>query len=362
MLPQISHFARMTQSIVNTAMKQTASVISTPGITALLHGFYAVPGITLLVEVGLVQRWLSGDRVDAAAFCQEHELDYTFIRTWCEYFRLYGYLDLDNDRYTATAHGQTILQRWPQVMLNHAYHPMMADLIPLARREKQYGYGKDVYRNMYFDSKGSGGLGAILSFVQIADYLQAKGHTCLLDLGCGDGTFLVTACKRIPGLRAIGLDQSEISVEEAEKNFARHGLAGRGQFVQGDISTPAQAFSNPALRQAEVATIMQILQEITGESTEPVLEFLASFRRHLPGVALAVTEFYRLSLDEMRAYVPAGVAESALHHDLSDQNLLPREQWLALYQQAGFRVVDSIVHLQAPSVPPVIETLVLRAD
>lgn len=343
-------------------MKQTATVIPTPGITALLHGFYAVPGITLLAEIGLVRRWLSGEPVDVAAFCGENDLDHELIQTWCEYFRLYGYLELDNDCYTATPGGRTILQRWPQVMLNYAYHPMMGDLIPLARREKQYGYGKDVYRNMYFDAKGAGGLGAILSFVQIADYLQAKGHTCLLDLGCGDGTFLVTACKRIPGLRALGLDQSEIAVAEAEKNFAQHGLAGRGQFVQGDISAPDEAFSNPVLRQAEVATIMQIFQEITGVSTEPVLAFLASFRRHLPGVALAVTEFYRLSHDEMRAYVPAGVAESALHHDLSDQNLLRRDQWLALYEQAGFRVVDSIVHLQASSVSPVIETLVLRAD
>ena len=343
-------------------MKQTTSVIPTPGITALLHGFYAVPGITLLAEIGLIQRWLSGDRVDVAAFCLEHELDYTFIRTWCEYFRLYGYLDLDDDRYAATAHGQTILHRWPQVMLNCAYHPLTADLVPLARREKQYGYGKDVYRNMYFDAKGSGSMGAILSFPQIADYMQAQGHTCLLDLGCGDGTFLTTACKRIPGLRAIGLDQSDIALAEAEKNFARNGLAGRGQFIQGDIATPDQAFSNPVLRQAQVATVMQILQEITWESTEPVLEFLASFRRHLPDVALAVTEFYQLTPEEMRVYLPAGVAESALHHDLSNQRLLRREHWLALYEQAGFRVVDSIAHLQAPSVLPVIETLVLRAN
>lgn len=351
----------MTQSMAETAMKQTSSVIPTPGITALLHGFYAVPGLTLLAEVGLVARWTAGQPVDVDAFCHEGGLDATFIRTWCEYFRLYGYLELVDGKHAATAHGMTILMRWPQVMLNYAYHPLTADLIPLARREKQYGYGKDVYRNMYFDSKGSGGLGAMLSFIQISDYLLAKGHTCLLDIGCGDGTFLATACKRAPNLRAIGLDQSEIAIAEASKSFGRQGLSDRGRFFQGDIMDPDQAFSHPALKQAEVATIMQILQEITGTSTEPVKSFLASFKRHLPGVALAVTEFYRLTFEEMHPYVPAGVAESALHHDLSDQNLLRREQWLELYEQAGFRVVDTIVHLQAPSSPPVIETMVLRA-
>ena len=353
----------MTLSLTEIAIQQTANVIPTPGITALLHGFYAVPGITFLAEVGLVAEWLSGKPVDVPAFCREHGLDSDLVRTWCEYFRLYGYLEQagGDGSYAATQNGSTILVRWPQAMLNYAYHPMMGDLIALARGEKQYGYGKDVYRNMYFDAKGAGGLGAMLSFGQIADYLEDKGHTCLLDLGCGDGTFLVTACKRIPGLRALGLDQSEIAVAEAEKNFARHGLAGRGQFVQGDIMTPDEAFANPLLQQAQVATIMQILQEITGESTEPVERFLASFRRHLPGVALAVTEFYRLTPEELKGYLATGVAESALHHDLSDQNLLRRDQWLALYEQAGFRVADSIMHLQAPGFPPVIETLVLRS-
>lgn len=352
----------MTQPIAEAALKQTSNVIATPGITALLHGFYAVPGLTLLAEVGLIREWLSKGPVDVEAFCREHQLDGNFVRTWCEYFRLYGYLALENGSYVVTDAGRTIMPRWPQVMLNYAYYPLMGDVVALAQGTKQYGYGKEVYRNMYFDAKGSGGLGAMLSFLQITDYLQAKNHKCILDLGCGDATFLALACQRTPSLRALGLDQSEIAVAESEKNFANHGLAGRGQFFQGDILAPDQALSNPALRQAEVATIMQILQELTGESTEPVLAFLASFRTHLPGVALAVTEFYRLTLEEMRAYVPAGVAESALHHDLSDQKLLRRQEWLALYEKAGFRVVDSIVHLQAPGAPPVIETLVLRAE
>lgn len=346
---------------LDAALKQMSGLVPTPGITSVMHGFYAVPGISLLAELGLVERWLTGDRVQIAGFCEERGLDSDFVQTWCDYFRLYGYLTEVDGLVGATPSGFEVLFRWPQIMLNYAYAPLCADLVGLARREKRYGYGKDVYRNMYFDAKGSGGLGSMLSFVQISDHLKSKGCKCLLDLGCGDGTFLSIACANIPGLLAVGIDQSEISVASAVANFARRGLEGRGQFYQGDLLNPGGVFENPVMREVEVATIMQILQELTGESTAPVLEFLRQFKTHLPGALLAVTEFYRISHEEMKAYVPIGVAESALHHDLSDQNLLPREQWLSLYEQAGFRVVDTLVHVQVPSFPPVIETIFLKA-
>lgn len=348
------------QPIVEAGLKFTQSLVNTPGITSLLHGFYAVPGLTLLADIGIVEQLTAGKPVQLDSYCKENDLDFEFVKTWCDYFTLYEYLKEEGGSYSTTQQGLMVMMRWPQVMLNYAYHPLLAELGALARKQKTYGYGKDVYRSMYFDAKGAGGLGARMSFPDISDYLSQKKHSCILDLGCGDGTFLATACKQNPGLKAVGIDQSQIAVDEARANFERHGLGGRGTFLQGDIMAPKEVFSDPACRDVEVATIMQILQEITDNGVEPVLHFLNEFKTHLPGTALAVTEFYRLDIDDMKAYLTLGVAESAIHHDLSDQNLLRREHWLSLYEQAGFRLVDSIVHVQAPSRPPVIETLVIK--
>ncbi len=353
-------YAVAMQAQMEAILKSSHELIKTPGMSAVMHGFYAVPGLIMCVEIGLIGEWLQQKDVEVKGFCEERGLDYEFVQSWCDYFELYGYLTQEEGRARATPVGMGIMQRWPQIMLNYSYASLNANVVPLARKEKSYGYGKEVYRDMYFDSKGAGGLGAIMSFGQIAGYLQSKNHKCLLDIGCGDGTFLVTACKMFPGLTAVGVDQSEVSLANSEKNFASNDMASRGRFFQGDIMDPDTIFANPAMNEVDIATIMQIFQEITVESTEPVKRFLASFRKHRPGVQLAVAELYRLDVADLKMYQPLGVAENMLHHHLSDQNILRREQWLEIYAEAGFEVVDNIVHVQLPGCPPVVETLVLK--
>jgi demethylspheroidene O-methyltransferase len=59
-------------------------------------------------------------------------------------------------------------------------------------------------------------------------------HRCLLDLGGGDGTFLIEAAAAAPGLKLMLFDLPAVA-EQARQRFAEAGLSGRAAVVGGDF-------------------------------------------------------------------------------------------------------------------------------
>lgn len=332
-------------------------------LSRVIEGFYVVPALVLFGETGVADRWVAGEKFSLPDYCREHRLNPEVMGHMANYLAYVGILQRgDGGVYTPTESGKTILSLWAAVMVQYAYTPMMANIIPLARNEKQYGFGKDVYRDMHFDSRGSGLSGQRGGrFQKIIDYLLREKLRCLLDFGCGDGTFLAIACERIPGLKAVGIDQSTVSLDEARKNFAARGLDGRGVFVEGDLMRPGEIVAWDALREVDVASVWFILHELTYHSVEPAAEFLLQYKKHFAGVKLAVAEIYRLPDADLHRYDDRGMPEITLFHDLSRQKLLPREEWLRLYERVGLRVVDSVPLLERPNAQPAMEALILEA-
>lgn len=56
----------------------------------------------------------------------------------------------------------------------------------------------------------------------------------ILDLGTGTGCILLTLLAELPNARGLGIDISPLAVATAEKNAARHGLAGRARLEVRD--------------------------------------------------------------------------------------------------------------------------------
>lgn len=341
-----------------------AAAVSTPAppfdLSQILQGFYVVPALTLLGELGAADKWMNGEAVNLDALIAERKLDRSIVLASADYLRWQGYLERKDGTFAPTEQGKALFGVWALVMIHYAYSPLMSELLPLARAEKTYGHGKDVYREMYFDTKGSGLTGMRGGrFQRLVDYLIKHDHRCLLDFGCGDATFLAWAAEHHPGLQVIGVDQSEVSLSNARRTFEARGLSARARFRQGDLGQPEALVQWPEMREVDIATVWFILHELTFESHDPAVRFLELFRKHFRGVKLAVTEVYRLSDADQRAYAHRGIAEMTLVHDLSRQNMLTRDQWLAIYRRAGFKVEHELPHLTKPGASPAMETIIL---
>jgi ubiquinone/menaquinone biosynthesis C-methylase UbiE len=328
----------------------------------LFHGFYAVPAITMFAELGVVRRWLDGETVDLRSMCERDNLDPDVVMSLANYFVLYDYLVEQADGYVSTELGKAAFQTWNSGMIHFAYSSLNSNIISLARKEKTYGYGKEVYRDLYYDTKGSGSLGTDRYFKPIVDYLKRLQMTRLADFGCGNGTFLGYAASTFPSLRVVGIDQSAEILKVAQTNLENAGVADRAQFVQGDLMRPTDFASHEAMRGVDIATISFILHEITYDGTDLVVQFLRTYKEAFGKSKLAVTELYRQRESDFRKNsfkMHSGAPESILNHDLSKQKVLYREQWLEIYELAGFRIVESLQ--QIPPGEPMIETLVVEA-
>lgn len=71
----------------------------------------------------------------------------------------------------------------------------------------------------------------------LADALEFKPGSVVVDVGCGSGILSIIAAKLGAG-RVYGVDAADETVEIATANAKAHGVADRVQFAQGDMFEP----------------------------------------------------------------------------------------------------------------------------
>ncbi len=89
---------------------------------------------------------------------------------------------------------------------------------------------------------------------QILDAHALQRHRCLLDVGGGDGRFLVAAAQRAPALRLMLADLPAVAVQ-AQARFQRSGLAQRARAYGLDFLTDALP------QGADIASLVRVLHD-----------------------------------------------------------------------------------------------------
>jgi demethylspheroidene O-methyltransferase len=107
---------------------------------------------------------------------------------------------------------------------------------------------------------------------EVLDAYAVRRHRCLLDVGGGDGAFLVAAARRAPDLRLILFDLPAVA-ERARARFEAAGIAHRATAVGG-------SFLGDALPEgADAVSLVRVLHD---HDDEAALALLRAVRRVLP--------------------------------------------------------------------------------
>jgi demethylspheroidene O-methyltransferase len=89
---------------------------------------------------------------------------------------------------------------------------------------------------------------------EILAAIPLRERICLLDVGGGEGTFLVSAARRVPGLRMMLFDLPAVA-DRARQKLAAEGLAARVQVVAGSFH------DDPLPLGADIATLIRVLHD-----------------------------------------------------------------------------------------------------
>jgi demethylspheroidene O-methyltransferase len=112
----------------------------------------------------------------------------------------------------------------------------------------------------------------MLVAAEVLDSYAFDRHTCLLDIGAGDGSFLAAIAARAPHLRVIAFDLPSVACH-ARARFVAEGLTRRATAVGGDV------FADPPPDGADLVSLVRVLHDHDDEAAR---EILRAARRVLP--------------------------------------------------------------------------------
>ncbi|HEV3215429.1 MAG TPA: methyltransferase domain-containing protein [Vicinamibacterales bacterium] len=298
--------------------------------------FYTTRTLQTLLNVGFFDELQRHGTIDVVCFADAHGLDGQILQSLVDSLYALRILDKRGTAYILDDKGRVLVEvarGWFDGV--YGYEGIYHSLELLLRKELVYG--RDIYRRPDFVAKGSGEIENWIYFPLAIDLLTRGNRRRVLDLGCGDGTFLRHLCAANPSIRGFGIDISPAAIADGEELVRKAGLQERIQLAVVDInalgSTPAE------LQDIDAATVFFVLHEILYQGKDALLQLLRSYRTLFPGVPLTVFEVDRATPDAMRRR-PGMSVQYTLQHDLSHQKLISRSAWHALFHEAGFTAIE----------------------
>jgi phenylpyruvate C(3)-methyltransferase len=306
------------------------------GWQGILAGFYTTRTMQALFNVGFFDEVETRGSVNVARFAAERGLDEQILQALCDSLYALRILKRGGEGYVLDRKGKVLAETargWFDI--SYGYEEMWHNLEGLLTKQK--AYGEDFYRRSAYVARGSGDVEKWLYFPIAIDLIAQQGYRRVLDLGCGDGTFLRHVVRTRPDMTGYGVDIAPEAIEEGKRAAEAAGLQDRVHLFVHDINNVEGL--PPALRDVQIATIFFILHELRHMGRDTVVEFLRNYRRLFPGVPLIVFEVNKPTPDERRKR-PGMAVHYILYHELAHQKLVSRDEWTELFREAGFSSIE----------------------
>ncbi|MGW4566102.1 2-ketoarginine methyltransferase [Streptomyces sp. NPDC004561] len=272
----------------------------------------------------------------AEAVAERLELDAYRVGGLLRYLRNEGYTVLE-DGWSLSAKAKEVRTFAPWYeMLVGGYAPSMDQLGEVLRDGSRYAS-----RNTTKVGEGSCGIGAYdaLPLVEkLLDPAAADRPETIVDLGCGDGSFLMDLLVAQTDLKGLGVEPHEGSIVLGKRRRAELGLEDRMQIVQGGAQD-ALGLDLPENGRGicfMTAFVLQELMQQQGE--EAVEELLATTFERYPEARWLVVEMDHQPLAPVMG--SHGLALTFynpyfLIHTVTEQRLETREWWDRLFERLG---------------------------
>ncbi|BAU86892.1 methyltransferase [Streptomyces laurentii] len=170
-----------------------------------------------------------------------------------------------------------------------------------------------------------------------------EAPSALVDLGCGDGTFLLDLCEG--GSPGIGVDPTPGSIEIARRAAAERGMSEQVGFVNAtaeDYMARVEAEEAGTPCSVTAFSLQEVLEQ---QGSDATVEVVRTALNHTPGAHLAIVEVDHRPLDPAVTRHGLGNAYYDPYYFLrqtTEQRLETRAFWEQLIEEAGGHIVESV--------------------
>jgi len=302
----------------------------------MISGSFSTYVIQTLFNIGFFDEIRKNGRLRVEEFSRRYQIDAKTLRVLCDYLYCIRILRRNGEEYALDSDGRLLVDTargWFEA--TYGYQDVYCELENILRKQKEYG--RDVFRKPVLVASGSGRMEQMVHFPLAIDLIAKNRFTKVVDLGCGDGRFLIDLCRHLPEVTGYGIDLSPEAVTYGQEQVKQAGLEARITLFNQDI-TKITRLPEP-LSKVDAVTTFLVLHEILFRGEQVLIGFLKDFRRLFPGVPLIVFEVIRASLEETRRTTGMS-AQYYLQHDLTGQSLVDGPKWRELFQAAGFETIQ----------------------
>ncbi|GAA3768373.1 methyltransferase domain-containing protein [Streptomyces phyllanthi] len=303
-----------------------------------IRGFVLAQSLYQFLETGAHEVLASAGTLTVARLARSCDLDEDRLRGFLQYLSNEDFVELTaEDEVTLSAKGAEIAVFRPwYTLLVGGYTGAMVDL---GRALADRG----VYASRDAAQVGVGSCGiSRFDALPMAERLLERipgGVRTVVDLGCGDGRYLVELCERIPGLRGVGVELGEQSVANARKLVRERDLTDRIDIRMGTATELPDLGDLPEPLCFITAFVLQEILEQAGR--EAIVDLLTrGFQRH-PDASWIVVEVDHRPADEKVMLHGLGLGyynPYYLIHHITRQQLETRQFWEDLFAEAGLHV------------------------
>lgn len=173
--------------------------------------------------------------------------------------------------------------------------------------------------------------------------LLPEPPSALVDLGCGDGTFLLDLCEG--GSPGIGVDPTPGSIDIARRAAAERGMSDQVRFVNATAEGYMAQVTPETTGAPCFVTAFSLQEVLEQQGRDATVEVVRSALAHAPGAHLAIVEVDHRPLDP--AVTRHGLGNAYYNpyyflHQITEQRLETRTFWEELIKEAGGDVVDCL--------------------
>ncbi|MDK1030456.1 MAG: class I SAM-dependent methyltransferase [Planctomycetia bacterium] len=304
-----------------------------------LRGHAVTSSLWMLLRVGLLDEMLARGQVDLRQYCSTNQLEPQVIDAVCEYLDGLSMVRVEDGKIRLLRKLSEMLEE-PRGFLElaYAYDPVFHSLEDLARGKVKYG--EEVHRRVEYVGRGSGMLCRTLPYPVMADIIRRHERKRILDLGCGDLSFLFFLCENSDDITGLGIDIDGPMVEVARELLKKSPWSQRLAVEEADMFRLEAIAQNNT--DVDCITAVDTLHEYLIEGDSVVVDLLKQLRREFPRAVFVVGEFCKQPHERLRKH-PTAFLEHHLYHRLTKQRIVDAGSWLRIFAEAGLDCVEKKV-------------------
>lgn len=257
-----------------------------------------------------------------------------------------NFLTRQGDVFCPTDMGRHILKRTGSASIIESYNQYMT-LLPDLLNQNIFEQSKSLCAvdrplNVY----GSGDIHRRKFFPKAIGMIRSLSPESLIDLGCGDGTFLEKTAFEIPSTeKLIGIDLSSESTEIASQRLQSFFSDKDCYSITCDAWDVAKWSKDlPDVGGEEAISAWFVLHEFSEGRAEKIIEFFKNIHIHRPRAYVLIGELVWASPEELAKNSSKTIMpEFLLFHELSGQAPLSWDDWNKIKNEIPYKLVSECI-------------------